>query len=285
MGLDAHGLNFVRYVARHHPLGAVATIGRQEIHVSDVVMARITRGTGYRHQPYCEAFLRDHLHATAVESIDISDFEQATHIHDMNRPLPESLAGRFDTVLDIGSLEHVYDIPRALRSCSELVRPGGQVVHVLPANNFCGHGFWQFSPELFFSLYSDANGYRGTEVFVADFTDKARWYRVIAPSGGKRVNILSQAEVYVMVRTTRAAPGVMHDDVQQSDYAHEWTGAAHDPRPLVRSGSLRGRVMAIPAVYDRLFPLYHRAKRLVSSDRLSPRNPGLQPVSVAALTA
>ncbi|WP_315764622.1 methyltransferase domain-containing protein [Sphingomonas sp. Y38-1Y] len=282
MALDTHGLNFVRYVARRHPLGAVGTIGRQEIHVNDVVMARLLKGAPYAHEPFCENLLRDHLGATSVESIDMSDFEQATHIHDMNQPLPDHLRGRFDTVMDIGTLEHVYNIVQALKNASDLLKPGGQIVHVLPTNNFCGHGFWQFSPELFFSLYSEKNGYRDTEVFVADRTENTRWFQVIEPKDGRRVNIFSSAEVYVLVRSTRVGD-VSHENVQQSDYAWEWETAVHDPQPQTVSG-LRARVVGVPLVYDRLFPLYQRAMRIVSNERLSGRNPGLRPVSVRAMT-
>ena len=40
----------------------------------------------------------------------------------------------------------------------KLTKIGGMIIHALPANNFCGHGFWQFSPELFYELYSPENG-------------------------------------------------------------------------------------------------------------------------------
>ena len=32
-------------------------------------------------------------------------------------------------------------------------------VRITPANNFFGHGFYQFTPELFFRIFSAANGF------------------------------------------------------------------------------------------------------------------------------
>jgi hypothetical protein len=32
----------------------------------------------------------------------------------------------------------------------QAISGGGEIIHVLPANNLCCHGFWQFWPELFF---------------------------------------------------------------------------------------------------------------------------------------
>jgi hypothetical protein len=105
---------------------------------------------------------------------------------------------------------------------SILCRAEGQILHIVPANNFCGHGFWQFSPELFFSLYSEPNGYRDTTVFFANLEDTRHWYEVSKPSNGHRAAIKSPGRVYLLVRT-RKVSHVSRDSIQQSDYVHAWT--------------------------------------------------------------
>ena len=45
--------------------------------------------------------------ATQVDSMDASDFEGANIVHDLNEPLPTCLCGRFEAVVDSGTLEHV----------------------------------------------------------------------------------------------------------------------------------------------------------------------------------
>ncbi len=223
MGIDIHALQFLRYAKKKMPLGDTITIGRQGIHLNEnTVKSVVGTKPDYKKQIYCEELLTGYFGSTRVRSTDNSDFEGATYIHDMNQALPPSLHGQFDSVLDLGCLEHIFNIPQALKNCSLFCKPGGQIIHVLPANNFCGHGFWQFSPELFFSLYSAENGYEQTEVYLAALRDNRRWYRVTKPHNGKRVNIVSSGEVYALVRTVRTGKSFSHNQVQQSDYQFEW---------------------------------------------------------------
>src|SRR5690348_10401159 len=42
-----------------------------------------------------------------VSSMDISDYEQAAIVHDLNYPVPQNLHEKFDLVIDGGTLEHV----------------------------------------------------------------------------------------------------------------------------------------------------------------------------------
>ena len=161
----------------------------------------------------------DLLGATKVVSFDNSDYEQATHIADMN--LPIECAETYDTVLDAETLEHIYNAAQALKNVSTMCAEGGQILHILPANNQCGHGFWQFTPELFHSLYSQANGYSETTVFLASYDNEAHWYEVEAPSNGHRIIIQSVGPLYVLCRTKRGSR-VSHDRVQQSDYVYAW---------------------------------------------------------------
>ncbi|MDJ0768721.1 MAG: class I SAM-dependent methyltransferase, partial [Ilumatobacter sp.] len=150
-----------------------------------------------------------------------SPFEGATVVHDLNQPLTAPVEP-FDTVIDAGTTEHVFDIPRALKTVTELCRPGGRILHFVPANQNCGHGFWQFSPELFFSLYSERNGYADTEVFATHFPRSQRWWRVSPPEPGKRVNLNSVRDLYLVCRTTPGESVSSDPVVQQSDYIHMW---------------------------------------------------------------
>lgn len=277
MGIDIHALNFVRHASARQPLGKTLTIGRQEVHVPEHELRRILDAKPeHRKDKYCERLVETYLGATCVESLDNSDYEGATFVHDMNRPLPEDMHGRFDTVIDGGSLEHVFNAPQALKNCSALCKPGGQILHILPANNFCGHGFWQFSPELFFSLYSEANGYAETEVIVADLANKRRWYKVTPPSEGRRANITSSTPLYALVRTVRGSTDFSHEIVQQSDYIYAWEqGDAYTAHPEAMLPGLRKRLKEIPFAYQLLFPAYERLLKPKVETRLNSKNPNL----------
>jgi hypothetical protein len=279
MGIDTHGLNFLRYARAKKPFGDTVTLGRQSVLViKPILEALLGAKRAYRPQPYCEELLTEYFGATRVESTDKSPYEKATHLHDFNEPLPESLCRKYETVVDMGTLEHIYNVPQAFRNCSLLCKRGGQILHVLPANNFCGHGLWQFSPELFFSLYCRRNGYLDTEVFLADLTDTSKWYQVKEPTAGERVNVWSSTPLYVMVRTVVPTTDFSHDEVQQMHYVHEWgKGEAPGTPTAGTSRRLKAWLKRTPLVYRSLvgaYDLYWRAKRKTETG-LNGRNPWL----------
>lgn len=274
MGIDIHTLSFLKYASSKKKFGNTMTIGRQEIHIGqDKINYTLNSTHDYSKDIFCENMLRNEFQATAVDSIDISNFEAATHIADLNLPLKESDFLKYDTVFDGGCLEHIYNAPQALKNCSSLTNLGGQILHVLPGNNFCGHGFWQFSPELFFSLYSISNGYDDTEVFLADLGDSQNWYKVIKPVDGARINIYSSRAIYILVRTTLSRLDFLHNNIQQGNYLQEWE-IGHVPFHKI---SIKNRLMTIL----REIPFYNTFKRFnflaesFAKDRLNSKNPNL----------
>ncbi|RJG01278.1 methyltransferase domain-containing protein [Noviherbaspirillum sedimenti] len=273
MGIDVHGLNLLMHAKKKKLFGNTITIGRQGLHVKERLVKKLVDAEpSYKNQIYCEELLTEYFGATVVNSIDNSAYENATHIHDMNEPLPMSLHEKYDTVIDGGCLEHIYNAPQAFRNCSKFCKPGGQILHMLPANNFCGHGFWQFSPELFFSLYSKKNGYEETEVFIADLSDTQKWYQVKEPKNGERVNVFSSTALYVLVRTVLKNDEFSHAEVQQSDYLYEWENQSFSE---LQSTGLKQKLKKINFLYRILSPAYHFYLRIQRETGLNGRNPGL----------
>ncbi len=281
MGIDVHGLNFLKFASKQQPLGLVASIGRQGIYIQNHFL-RDLLGTDHGCGPYCENMLVKHFHASSVESFDNSSYEGATFVHDFNKPLSPSKT--YDTVIDYGSLEHIFNITQALANVSALCKVGGQILHALPANNYCGHGFWQFSPELFFSLYSTSNGYTETRIFIADMEDESHWYEVKKPRAGQRAEVVSHVPLILLVRTKKGG-AVRHDSVQQSDYSHAWEvnrpnlGTDHSLKEVIK----KFRHLFILAFYLRrlwryLFPLLS-----YRDVRLSPKNGSVERKTVASI--
>lgn len=54
-----------------------------------------------------------------------------------------------------------------LRSIMQMLKLGGGYFAALPANNWSGHGFYQFTPELFYRTFSEENGFRVSKLLVA----------------------------------------------------------------------------------------------------------------------
>lgn len=281
MGIDLHGLRFLQYAATREPFGKVATLGRQCIHLDSALQRKLLSPSPERpYGPYCEELLRERLGATSVTSFDASSYESATVIHDMNKPL--QMNQQFDTVLDCGTLEHVFNVPIALSNIAALCKKGGRIIHALPGNNYSGHGFYQFSPELFFSVYSAANGFAETEVFIAEVTDGEHWWKSVVPVGGVRVEYTSSQRSYVLA-LSRKMDEQTRQSVQQSDYVANWQGVEINPTPKRRSAREGVRLMLENA------PIFWRLAKAVNTHedaryhRLSSANPSFRKVRIVDL--
>lgn len=95
---------------------------------------------------------------TEVHAADISPYEGADIILDLNKKLPSDLYQRFDYVVDGGTLEHVFDPATALKNMANMVKRGGYIFHQGPVAGLVNHGFYSFSPILFSEFYK-ANGF------------------------------------------------------------------------------------------------------------------------------
>ena len=97
--------------------------------------------------------LFEYLGADSTCAMDASAYEGADILHDLNLPVHGSLFGSFDTVFDGGTLEHVFNFPVAISNVQRMLK-NGLFISVNGANNFLGHGFYQFSPELMWRAFS-----------------------------------------------------------------------------------------------------------------------------------
>jgi hypothetical protein len=282
VGIDIQQLNFLRYVHKFGNFNKTITIGRQNIYTRFPIKKLIPINTKYENGTYVDQLLKDYFGSTIVDSIDASDYENATIIHDLNTPIPENLKYKYDTVIDSGTLEHIYNIPQALENVSFLCRPEGQIIHILPANNQCGHGFWQMSPELFFSLFSDKNGYEDTEVYLASPGNaRQNFYKVIKPENGSRVNIYSKYELYVYVRTVLKTMEFSHKNVQQSDYMYYWNN--RNNKESMSNSSLKNFISNYSLTDNLAVHVYSTYNRLRNTNRLTRYNPNLIKIKITSL--
>ena len=221
MGLTFHEYKFLEEVSKKKNFGNVLTLGKQEMILTNEDRKRLNLfEKDYVNDEYIDKLLVDKFKANSVKSIDNSSFEGADIIHDMNKPI-KNLNEKFDTIIDFGTSEHIFNVVENLSNISKFCKNNGIILHSLPANNNCGHGFWQFSPELFFSLYSENNGFSETEIFVFNTHNKYEWWKVEKQKLGERLEISSDAPLYVLVKTIKKSE-IQNKDVQQSDYIERW---------------------------------------------------------------
>jgi hypothetical protein len=240
MALD---LNAVKLMLWARNLGVAfertLTLGRQGLSCSPAELRRSLLDFGFeassdqiqrifdrpaRTNLFSEEFLR-FLGAKEIVSVDLSDYEGATLMHDLNEPFPASCRHAFSFVLDSGTLEHIFDYPAALRHTLELVRPRGHFLTVTPANNLIGHGFYQLSPELFFRVLNADNGFALRKMVLFDcLKTDAPFYQVLDPAeSGGRTNLRSKTPLYLAALAERTATTpILTRSPQQSDYVQAW---------------------------------------------------------------
>jgi hypothetical protein len=130
-------------------------------------------------EPYAKGLFQA-LGASIVESMDASDYEGATIVHDLNLPVPERLKRRYTCVLEYGTLEHVFNFPVALKNAIDMIEVDGHLLTITPANNFMGHGFYQLSPELYYNFLS-CNGFADVQVYLLPYRWLPQIFRVADP--------------------------------------------------------------------------------------------------------
>ena len=81
------------------------------------------------------ASMRDHIGGLGdrVETLDLNDFgDYPDMLGDVCSPFPDDLAGRYDAVIALALLEHVYDPPAAMENFAKVLKPGGQLFLYVP---------------------------------------------------------------------------------------------------------------------------------------------------------
>lgn len=248
MGLDINGTRFLLYCRTLGvDLARIAMIGRQGLNLSKRDLKCVLESFGHKvdvrqidlifkqTNGYAEHFLTC-LGAKEVHSFDKSEYEGATHLHDMNQELPDKFKEQYTTVLDGGSLEHIFNFHVAIKNCMEMVSVGGHYLAITPANNFLGHGFYQFSPEVYFSVFTRDNGFELTSMIAFEDRPNARWYSVKSPMEVRgRVALTNSVPVYLLVVARRIARKRVFETIpQQSDYLAMWsemsTSSNGDPK-------------------------------------------------------
>lgn len=223
------------------------TLGHQRSYLSAGELAELSEDLGVdvpadllAPDAYSDSFFRDLLKASTLDTLDASEFEGATLVHDLNSPVDSERDQTYDVVIDSGTLEHVFNFPVALSNCMRMVRNGGRLFVFTNANNFMGHGFYQFSPELFYRALSADTGFEVEQMLAveyrfigAEFGSLRPWYRVVDPDVVRRRVLVANAHpLGLSIRAKkvehRADPFDRYP--QQSDYVRAWAGAAREER-------------------------------------------------------
>jgi SAM-dependent methyltransferase len=234
---------------------------------------------------YAEPFW-EMLGAKDLATIDASDFEGATRVHDMNQPVPAAWHEAHDVVCDIGTLEHVFNFPVAIRNCLEMVKLGGHFFAQTPANNYFGHGFYQFSPELFFRVLSPANGFQIQHCVAVEYGVRRRWFAVTDPEAIRaRVTLINAAPVVLLVWAKRVEIlPLFRTTPQQSDYASAWAESATQGSTPSQSSPARQKQQQLQRALIENVPKLARTLESLRSSRFNQKHAFANRRSFAPIT-
>lgn len=175
---------------------------------------------------YCE-LLMEKLGFGPMEAMDFSDYEGASILHDLNKPIGKDMEGQFDLIFDGGTIEHVFNVPMALETVFRMLKPGGRFISANGMNGWPGHGIYQFNPELVWTFWGrtcncKVHACRGIKKFPdpemhIDFPDPALT--------GKRLRLkgrMPEGRVYLYYEVERLPDSDMGSITLQSDYETKW---------------------------------------------------------------
>lgn len=218
----------------------ILTIGRQSLYLTKRECRLLGRSCGLKtnisalaHEQHADKFFQTVLDAQQILSLDYADYEGCDIVHDMNQPVDPSLHEKFDVVIDGGSLEHIFHFPVAIANCMKMVKKDGSIFIFTTANNFLGHGLYQFSPELFFRVFEPRNGFEIRDMILerhrfpgVELSTGTRMYAVRDPASLKeRVGLVSRSPVLIIVHAVRKEVKPIFDDYPiQSDYESIYGG-------------------------------------------------------------
>jgi hypothetical protein len=264
MGIGSTGLQFALLGRRRGAkFERTLTLGRQHHFldawwvkmVFDRFEVEITEAEVQRtvEQPYSEPLFHA-LGALVVESMDASGYEGASIVHDLNLPVPGRFKQSFTCVVEYGTLEHVFNFPVALKSVIDMIEVGGHLLTITPTNNFMGHGFYQFSPELYFNFLS-RNGFEDVEAYLLPYRWMPQVFRIANPRAvGGRVELVNAEPMQLGIIARKATHIAELVTPIQSDYQDSfWKGRDVD------------RTSTLPSVEPRLGGAIADFRRMISA--------------------
>ncbi len=232
------GFDFCSFMAKAKASGAsfdkVLTIGHQTQYLSSKEIQRLSESLSQNSdveklakEEFIDELLKVLFGAITVDSLDYSDYEKSTIIHDMSLPLDAAHHEQYDVVIDGGTLEHVFNFPVAITNCMNALKVGGSFFMFTPANNHMGHGFYQFSPELFFRIFQSDNGFGVQDIVLlehrypgVELSPKTRSFSTVDPvEVHGRVGLVNKLPVMMLVHAVRKEiKPIFNNYPIQSDY-------------------------------------------------------------------
>jgi len=242
MGKTGVGIDYsaakklIQLAARHKQRGNVLMLGRHKIQIQEKLIPKIdgileAEGMDFRykdfaHDTYCEPFF-ERLGYDSVTAMDMSDYEGAEIVHDLNDPVKKALKGRFDLIYDGGTTEHVFDVATCMKNIFEMLATDGILASCVPANNWFAHGFYQFGPELVYGFWKHSCSCEVLSCFLLPVMPRHKEMALPDPAAkGHRLRMkgkVPEVRTYLYYEVRRTAESHLPRKVLQTDYVAKWS--------------------------------------------------------------
>ena len=237
--------------------GPVLTLGVQDVGATRDELRALGAAVPAGAEPVSDRELFETLGLHGYEALDRFGIKGATILRDLAAPLSAELHGRFGLVLDGGTLEHVYDIAAALRNVTQLVAPGGVVVHVSPVSGWENHGFYMPQPKLLEQTYRN-NGFSDIRAHLVHLSRdgdlrEARIVRDVATDGPFATDSARELTLMVLLARRREHDAGFREPVdthQLRDDLMYW-----EQEPEFQSLYEQARAVCGPGPKDRYYVL------------------------------
>jgi len=150
MGLTGYAVDAIGREHAYRPIkGDVLFVGRQSVSITaselasrlrrhgntvDETAIEVDRTTTYRtlhaSRQVSDRSIFLALGGCRVKALDVSPYEGAEIIHNLNEPIPDSLRESADFIVDGSTLDNVFDPAMALRNLAAMLKPGGRLLMI-----------------------------------------------------------------------------------------------------------------------------------------------------------
>jgi len=280
MGMTALTTKLLMEQSKHHDFRSahLLTIGRQGITFSVKELVKWARELEFqlvdshlqravsenRMLTDTEYFLS--LGFKSVDSMDVSEYEQATIICNLNEEIPQNLRDKFDVIYDGGSTEHMFNVPKALENYNKMLKIGGLMMHALPSTGNMDHGFYMFSPTFFYDYYSQNRWCIDTKYMIQmPYSHMNTWslYEYSEP-GPFLEHIEFKGRWGVFFVAQKKPDSTYNNNIAQTYFRNLWKHTADGK--LADSGTTDGKNLRQTGLLIRLFRMLpERIKTLIRS--------------------
>ena len=180
---------------------SMAVIGRQNLNLKESEKKKIDKIYFDEKNDYAYFFLKNKFNLSKLVSFDKNNYEDCDVVLDFENDFDYN--EKFDIFFDGGSLQHIYNIPKAINNIIKLTKINGKIIHTVTFNNFQGFGLYQISPEILSSIYSEKNGFSDTSLYLVNNLNDKYWYRIQSLDIGENYYFNSNQQLSIYSVTTK----------------------------------------------------------------------------------